>query len=75
MSRRLILLIKDTCLKRQKYTLNAFHPSASLEMQVSGQFRANVQMHFWRAGVHVRQLVVASEGQYLLCPVTMDLQA
>ena len=41
-------------------------------MQVSGKSGANVLIHFWRAGVHVRRLVVPSEGQYLPCAVTMD---
>ena len=36
------------------------------------QITADVLMHFWLAGVHVRQLVVPSERQYLPCAVTMD---
>ena len=54
-------------LASQKYTLNGFHPGGSLGMQVSGQFRANVLMHFWRAGVHVRQLVVVFSQWNLPC--------
>jgi hypothetical protein len=57
-------MIKNGCFWGQKYILNAFHCGGSLEMQVLEQIRANVQMHFWWAGVHVRQPVVWSEGQY-----------
>jgi len=48
----------DEVNRRLKNTLNGNRPGGSLEMRVLGQLKANVLMHFWGAGVHVRQLVL-----------------